>query len=218
MVNTKRWVFMQALLLTIVIFIMGMYAGVIFEEKKFAEANAYFTASEVSLMDVLALNELMSSKSVTCTDFTQANFNLLERVYEEAVKLEEYESSGKITESIKSEHKKYDMMRTYLWINFIKLKERCPTQYHTLVYLYIYNQDDLVKKAQQNVWSRILFEVKQDKGNKLALIPIAADNNLSSLKLLTIDKNITKYPVVIIDEKYVFSELTSAADLEKYLQ
>jgi len=218
MVNTKKWVFMQALLLTVVVFIVGMYAGVIFEEKKFAEANAYFTTSEVSLMHVLALNELMGSKSVTCTDFTQANFDLLDRVYAEAIKLEEYEASGKITESIKSEHKKYDMMRTYLWINFIKLKEKCPTQYHTITYLYIYNQDDLVKKAEQNVWSRILYEIKQDKGNKVALLPIAADNNISSLKLLISDKKITEYPVVIIDEKYVFSELTSAADLEKYLQ
>lgn len=218
MVGTKKWVFMQALLLTIVVFIAGMYAGVIFEEKKFSQANAYFTSSEVSLMDVLALNELMSSKGITCTDFTKSNFDLLDRVYEEAIKLEEYEASGKITESIKSEHKKYDMMRTYLWINFIKLKEKCPTQYHTIVYLYNYNQEDLVKKAEQNVWSRILYEIKQDKGNKVALLPIAADNNLSSLKVLIADKKITEYPVVIIDEKYVFSDLTSAEELEKYLQ
>jgi len=218
MVNVKYWVFMQALLLTIVVFITGMYLGVVFEENKFAETNAYFSASQVSLMDVLALNELIDSSHVECSDLVNANFNLLDRVYREAVALEHYESSGKITESIKSEHKKYDVLRTFIWINSIKIQERCETDYHNVVYLYQYNQDDLTKKAEQNVWSRILREVKEEQKGNITLIPIAADNELASLSALISEFDIQEYPVVIIDEKYVFEELASADDLESYLK
>lgn len=218
MVKLKYWVFMQALLLTIVVFIIGMYIGVVFEENKFSEANAYFAASEVSLMDVLALNELVDSSGVDCDVLVQANFNLLDRVYHEAIALEHYESSGKITNSIKSEHKKYDILRTFIWINSIRIQERCETDYHNVIYLYQYNQDDLTKKAEQNVWSKILSEIKEDKGSAIVLIPIAADNELASLTALISEFDIAEYPAVIIDERWVFEELVSAEDLEKYLQ
>lgn len=208
---------MQALLLTVVVFIVGMYIGVVFEENKFSEANAQFATSQVSLMDVLALNELVDSSEIKCGALIDANFNLLDRVYHEAIALEHYESSGKITESIKTEHKKYDILRTFIWVNSIRIQERCDTDYHNVIYLYQYNQDDLTKKAEQNVWSRILVEVKEDKGRSIVLIPIAADNELASLSALLSEFNIAEYPVVIIDEKLVFEELISAEDLEKYL-
>jgi len=218
MVNKKYWIFVQALLLTIVIFLIGMYMGVIFEEKKFAEANIYFVNSEVSLIDILALNQLIDSSEISCGVLVDANTELLGRVYQEAVALEHYETSGKITQSIKAEHKKYDVLRTFIWINFIKIKENCEeVNYSNVIYLYEYNQEDLVKKAEQNVWSRILREVKEEKGSEIMLIPIAVDNELASLKALISDLNIQEYPVVIINEKIVLDKLTSAEDLKKYL-
>ena len=166
----------------------------------------------------MALNELVDSSEIGCGVLVEANFNLLNRVYQEAIALEHYESSGKITESIKSEHKKYDILRTFIWINFIRIKERCDTDYHNVIYLYEYNQEDLTKKAEQNVWSRILGEIKENKGRSIVLIPIAADNELSSLSALVSEFDIKDYPVVIIDEKWIFEDLASAADLENYLK
>jgi len=49
------------------------------------------------------------------------------------------------------------------------------------------------------------------------LIPIAADSNLVSLNSLIDKFNVTDYPVVIIDEKYLVYDLSSVSDLDKYL-
>lgn len=217
MTKFRNWVFLQALLLTIVVFIIGMYAGVVFEENKLSKVNAYFVASESSLIDVLAFNQLIDASSVSCGELIDSNRNLLDRVYSEAVNLENYEKAGKITEGIKAEHKKYDVLRTFIWINSIKIQERCDANYSNVIYLYEYNQKDLTKKAEQNVWSKILSEVKEKKGDSMLLIPIAVDNELGSLNALISKYNITKYPAVIIDEKSVFNELTSPEDLDKYL-
>jgi len=49
------------------------------------------------------------------------------------------------------------------------------------------------------------------------LIPIAVDSNLVSLDSLLEDFEISRYPVVIINEEYVVTELESVDDLLKYL-
>ena len=68
------------------------------------------------------------------------------------------------------------------------------------------------------MWSRILFDLKQKKGDEIILIPIAADSNLASLDSMTEKFEIEKYPVVIIDNKEVVYELSSVEDLEVYFE
>jgi len=53
----------------------------------------------------------------------------------------------------------------------------------------------------QNVISNLLFQLKQEKQDKIMLIPIAADNNLFAINLLIEEYNITELPTVLIDEK-----------------
>ena len=49
------------------------------------------------------------------------------------------------------------------------------------IYLYEYETEDLIKKATNRVWSKILFDLKQEMKDKIILIPIAADSDLTSL-------------------------------------
>ena len=104
-----------------------------------------------------------------------------------------------------------------MWINNIETSQKCKENYSTVVYLYEYNSKDLAQKARQNVWSKILYDLKQKEGSKILLIPIAADSNLTSLSSLTNKFNITKYPVVVINEKDVIYNLSSVEELVKYL-
>ena len=175
--NTKNAIW-EAFLLTVVIFIFGLLVGAAYEMSNFDKMNEYYTTSENSLMDILALNNLIDSENSTCNVLITSNLDFADRIYKEAKILENYESSGKISENMKLIHTKYDILRTFLWISNNKVFEKCPKEFSSVVYLYEYNSQDLAQKATQNVWSKILFDLKQEKGEKIILIPIATNKSL----------------------------------------
>lgn len=212
--NTKNAIW-EALLLTVVIFIFGLLVGVAYEMSNFNEINDYYSISEISLMDILALNNLIDSENSTCGALINSNLDFADKIYKEAKLLEQYESSGKITESIKLIHTKYDLLRTFLWISNNKVFQKCPDEFSSIVYLYEYNSQDLAQKATQNVWSKILFDLKQEQGKNVLLIPIAVDTDIISLEVLIEKFNISSYPVVIINNKKVITELKSVDELKK---
>jgi len=219
MLKSRKNVFWEALMLTIVVFFLGMLIGVAFEGSRVNEVNEYYAVSEISLMDILALNDVMSLENMNCSVMIDSNLRFADRIYEEARQLEMYDTAGRITDSIKLAHKKYDLMRTFLWINSIKAFNSCSgsTNFNVVVYLYEYESRDLAKKATQKVWSKVLYDLKQDVGDRIVLIPIAADSNLSSLDILLDDYEIEEYPVLVINNKFVVSELTSAEEIKTYL-
>ncbi len=217
MLKSRKHVFWEALLITIVIFFLGLLIGVAYEGSRLNRVNEYYTLSEISLMDVLALNDVLELSEVSCDNFIQSNLDFADKIYEEARLLEKYEDAGRITDSLKLAHKKYDLMRTYLWMNTIKTSDKCEDSPDIVVFLYEFETRDLAKKATQNVWGKILFDLKQEVGNEIILIPIAADSNLDCLNTLLRTFDISDYPIVIINNKHIISEITSVEDLKTYL-
>ena len=215
--NRKR-VFWEALLLTVVVFFFGVLIGVAFESAKVSEINNYYVMSEISLMEVFVLNSMIDSNFTECSVLEDSNLKFADRVYNEAVLLEKYESSGKITENIRLAHKKYDILRTFLWINSMKTLDKCGNKYTNVVYLYEYFPEDLTQKAKQNVWSKILYDLKVSKGSQILLIPIAVDNNLVSLNSILERFNVTDYPVVIVNEKHLIYDLNSVKNFDQYFK
>lgn len=216
MLKSRKHVFWEALFLTIVIFIFGLLLGIAFESSQLDDINEYYMGSEISLMDILAMND-MSNLDVDCNLLIKSNINFADRIYEEALVLENYEKSRKITDTIKLAHKKYDLLRTFLWINSVNVLERCGNGFNTVVYLYDYESENVEKKATQGVWSKILYDLKQDKEEEIILIPIAVDGSLESVNLMIKKFGISKLPVVILNDKKIIDELSSVEDLEKYL-
>jgi len=216
MLRNKKRVFWEALLLTLIIFILGMLIGASFERGNLDEIEQYYTKSEILFMDLFALNERIDSDD-TCEVLINSNIQLADNIYAEAFVLEKYEDAGKITEGLRLAHRKYDMLRTYLWMNTIDISGKYKGEFSSVVYLYEYDPDDLAIKATQNVWAKVLFDLKQEKGSEIVLIPIAVNSGLVSLDTLLGDFEISKYPVVIINEEFVVEELSSVEDLEVHL-
>lgn len=215
--NPKR-AFWEAFFLALIIFLFGIILGIAFENNRLSQIDDYYSLSEVSLIDSLSLSSLADLNNFSCSELTKSDIAFADRIYDEARLLEKYEQSGDLTESMKTMHRKYDVLRTLLWINVMKTKEKCKNNFSSVVYLYEYNTEDLVKRAQQVVWSRILFDLKQKYGDKIILIPISATSNVSSLDSITNSLNVSSYPVVIINEKNVLYDLASINDMEKYLK
>jgi len=217
MLENKKRVFWEALILTILIFLLGFLAGLIFENKRVEVIEKYYIQSENSLMDIFALNNFASLNNISCDALITSNINFADRIYNEAKILDEYERTGKITDKMDIQHKKYDIMRTFLWINAIKTSEICSDKsIPTIVYIYQFNTDDLTEKATNSVWSKILADLKETRGNEILLIPIATDSNIIALNSILENYDIQQYPVLIIDNKEVIKELSSVEEIEKY--
>lgn len=210
--------FWEALLLAVVVFILGMLLGVAYETSRYQEMNDYYIKSELSLMDVFAFSNLIDTQNTSCAQLIQYNVDFANRIYNEAILLEDYESSGKITDETKLAHKKYDLMRTLLWVDLMKTREKCPGKFDSIIYLYEYNTQDLNVQATQNVWSKVLYDLKQEKGDEVILVSIAVDNpEVKSVQAIAKSFNISSYPVIIINDKVTLNELSSVKDIEKYL-
>ena len=214
--NSKR-VFWEALLITLVVFVGGIVLGISLEGKRVDNINDYYLRSEISMVDILALNSFIGNEDLSCEDLVMSNFEFADRIYEEALLLEKYEDSGRVTETMKLEHKKYDLLRTFLWDNAITSKEKCKADFDVVVYLYNAEPLDLGEKAENTVWSKILLDVKIEKGFDMILIPVAVDSELVSLNSKLSNFNITSYPALVINDEIVVEELNSAEDLKGVL-
>lgn len=178
--------------------------------------NVAFYQSETSLYDSFALGILSSNPKITCNEIKSANVDFANKIYEEALELEKFDQSSKLTNSLETIHRKYDLLRTLLWMNIISAKENCA-DIKTVVYLYEYKAQDIEMKSKQIVWSRILQELKENKGDEIVLIPIAADQKILSLDYLLKSYNITEFPAVVINEKTVLYEHKTAEELERLI-
>jgi hypothetical protein len=217
MLQNKRNVFWEALLMTVAIFIIGMMIGVSFEKNKINEINNYYSESDAVLMDILALQKITELGMLDCSLAAKANLDFADRVYAEADLMSQYDTTQKISDGMDVAHKKYDLLRTFLWINSMKSRQNCQNDFSVVVYLYEYKTEDLSQKAEQEVWSNVLVDLKEQKGGSVILIPIAVDTNVTSLGIMIDKFNITKYPAVIVNDKNIIYDLNSVNDLEKYL-
>jgi len=220
MFNSQKNVFWQALLLTIFIFSIGILLGFSLENWRTSQISSLYQQSELELLDIKIQSEIYLSYDIDCNTAISENINFADRIYNEAKVLQKYEDSNRLTDSITLQHKKYDLLRTQFWLNSIKIKEKCNASYQNIVYLYDYNNPSLEIKAKQQVFSNLLGEIKYDKKDEIMLIPIAGDNNLSSVNLLMEKYNIKQenLPIVLIDEKIKIYDLETKEQIEKFLQ
>ena len=213
--KNKKHVFWQAFFLTILFFFLGLVLGVYLEQLRSDDSNILFYQSEVSLYDSFALGKLLENPYVSCDDLIFANVNFADKIYEEAKELERFDSSNKLTDSLKKIHSKYDLLRTLLWMNLIKVKENCGN-INTVVYLYSYNAEDIEIKSKQVVWGKILQDLKEEKGNEVILIPIAVDQEITSLNFLTRTYGVMEFPAVILNEETILYDHKTVEELKEY--
>ncbi len=215
MLKSKKHVFWEALIITIVIFLAGLFFGMLIETGNSAKISNLYLKSEISLTDAMATSRLTEDFDFDCDSIKQSNIDFANQIYEEAELLEKYEDSGRLTDSMKFLHKKYDLLRTLLWISNQNSLERC-NNYDLIIYLYEYESEDVVKKATQNVWSKIILDVKI-QNDDILLLPIAADQNLTSLSLLINEHGITQFPAILINNEKILYNLENTTSIESLL-
>ena len=217
-INSKYWIFVETLIYTALILLVGILIGFGLENWRTGKVIGEYKSFEVETLDLRLQNYYFQiMDKATCDEALKQNLDFADRLYSEGIVLQKYEDLNQLTnEKLLLEKKRYVLLKTELWLNSILLKEKCKGKFHTVVYVYTQFPDN-VKKAEQEAVSQTLLEIKGERENNIILIPIAGDLNLNIVNLQERIYNVTYYPSVIIDEKYVLEGFKSKSDTEKYL-
>jgi hypothetical protein len=163
-------------------------------------------------MDDQVRNRVVTDFNVNCDLATESVFQFADEVYEDALQLERYDAASQFGETFFILHRRYDLLRSLLWTESLELKRKCGNEVHTIVYFYEFQTEDLDKSSKQLFYSRLLLDVKLAYPNKVLLIPIAVDTDLSTVDLLTMNFGITEFPSILIDEREIVDEVVTFDD------
>ena len=170
MLKNQKHVFWEALIITVFIFGIGVLFGIFIEHNRANTISEMYLRSEINLLDVKIQTEILDLKDLNCRTAIQKNIEFGDRIYKDALTLERYESASRITDDLKEQHRRYDVLRALFWLNSIKIKEKCRGDFHTVVYLYDYGPEETYLKNEQFVFSRFLSELKEEYGNEIKTI------------------------------------------------
>lgn len=220
MFQSQKHVFWEALLVTILIFSLGIVGGIMLENWRSGEIESLYRESELRLLDLQTSAQIYLNSELNCSEAISKNQIFADRIFKEAEVLSRYEGAQELTEQLTLEHKKYDILRALLWDNSVKLKKKCKNDFHNVVYIYSYENVDIEKKARQGVFSKVLAELKNKLGSEIVLIPLAGDNNLTSVDEMMGRYNISKpeLPVILIDEKIKVTQLKTVDEIESLIK
>jgi hypothetical protein len=215
----KYKVFIETLILTILILMIGFTIGFYIEYSRTSITAKNYKLFEVDLLDLELQNyyyRIMGNES--CKIAIKSNLDFADRIYSQGLILERYEDANEILEDeILLEKKKYVLLKTELWLNSITIKQRCENPFHTITYIYSQEPNN-VKDAEQAAIAETLQTLKKELGNNFILIPIAGDLGLYSIDLQLETYNITYLPSIIIDEEIVLVGYHNEDEIKKFLE
>lgn len=207
--------FWQALVLAIMIFGSGLALGFFLESSRANYLEEILLNSELNVLDEQLRNKIINDVGIGCDIALESTYEFADKVYSEASKLERYDAASKFGGALKLLHKRYDLLRLMMWTEAIGLRKQCNGRFHTIVYLYEYDIDDIDKRAVQTSLGRVLVDFKEKHGKNVLLIPMAGNLGLDSIELVKKKYNANELPVVIIDEEIVLKGFIMGDELEK---
>jgi hypothetical protein len=209
----QHHLFLEALGLALLIFLVGIFLGSSMESLRTNKITDMYIRSETTLLDLQIQATLLKTKNIDCAVAVEKNIQFGDSIYEEAKILENYEESNKLTNGLLEQHRKYSVLRTLFWMNSIDIKKSCKNDFHTVVYLYDYNPKDLAVASEQRFFSNFLTRLKEEKGNDIMLIPIAKNMEINSLDIFIAKYNVTS-PTIIVDEDLVITRPEDFSKIE----
>lgn len=218
MIKRQKYIFLYALILTFVVFNIGIFFGYMLESSRVGKINKIFLEAEMELIDQRIQKDALETVGLNCEDLINENIKFGDRIYQEAQIIGRYEEANQFNQDIIFQHKRFDLLRTLFWMNSVRIKETCNSTYNNVVYFYQYNEPSIEKRSKQRFFSTLLGQIKEKYGGEVMLIPISGDNNISSVDLLMKRYNITELPTILINEEFKINEISSKEDVEKFLR
>jgi hypothetical protein len=217
-IDSKYRIFLEAFLLTAVIFLIGFGIGFFVESYRTDKVIDDYRDYEVEALDLKLQNyyyQIMDRSS--CDISIEQNFIFADQLYNDGLLLERYEEASQISDNIEREKKRYVLLKTELWLNSLLLKEKCDKPFDTVVYFYSGDPSNNAVLSQQKIISNVLKEVKENRGNSIILLPIAGDLGLDAIDLQMRIYGIETLPAILINEETVLEGFRTVEEIESYL-
>lgn len=210
--------FLRAALLTTIIFLIGIFVGIWFDTLRLESVQTTLEDISDSWNDARMQSlyyQVFEDTPGFCEASINANLDFNKKIYEEGVRIERYENVNKFTPSLLVEKRRYALLQLQFWMNSIQLRDKCKTNYTTLVYFHSKNESFAINQKLQ---SAVLLDVKEMCGDDLMLIPLPADIGLETIGLIRTNFGIDTFPSILINETVVLKGLQSERDLTPFME
>jgi len=211
-------IFLKSLAFTLVVFIIGFYAGILLDNLRLEEVKSRLTQIDNLWNDARLLQSyiqrLSDNKSSYCKFLLDENLKSGDKIYEEGTKVEEIEKINRFTPTIILEKERYALLDLQFWLNSIDLKRLCNASYTDVIYFYSYYN----KTLEQGFQDQTLFDLKQKCGPQIIYITFPSDMNISTIEAIKNIYNIKKVPAILINESLVLYSPQTMRDLENYIK
>ncbi|MEM5778283.1 MAG: hypothetical protein QXK49_01480 [Candidatus Aenigmatarchaeota archaeon] len=211
-------VFLKTLALTLLVFVIGFYAGILLDNLRLEEVKSRMTEIDNLWNDLRLLQsyiqKISENKTLYCDFLLKENLKAGDKIYDEGKRIEEYEKTNRFTPTLELEKERYALLDLQFWLNSIELKKACNANYSTVIYFYSqYN-----KTIEQDFQDRVLWDLKQKCGPQIIYITFPADMEITTLEVIKSVYNIEKIPAILINESLVLYSPVSMRELENYVK
>ncbi len=196
---------MRALAFAVITFLAGIGIGMLIEEQRMREIRETMLELEALYNDARLLAKLLGEEfnASFCDEMLKWNLEYNARIYEFGVRLDEYEKANRFTPELEGQKTLYNLLQFQFLLNSIELKRKCNFTYKNVVHLYRRRGISLKEEVDTKTMASILWDLKMRCGNKIMLIPLQADANLTSINAFLEKYQIRTYPATIIDDKAI---------------
>jgi hypothetical protein len=218
MSGKMKKIFLKTLALTLLVFIIGLYAGIFFDNLRLEEIKSSLTEIDNLWNDARLMQsftqEMIDNKSLNCNILLKENLIAGDKIYQQGQKVEEDEKANMFTPTIIVEKERYALLDLQFWLNSIELKKICNASYSTVIYFYSqYN-----KTVEQGFQDKVLFDFKEKCGSQIVYITFPSDMGITTLDTIKSIYSIDKLPAILINESLVVYSPVSMGELEKYVK
>jgi len=210
-------VFLKTAILTILVFVIGFFVGVFFDNLRLEEIREGVTEIDNLWNDARLLHSYIqkfSNITPYCGFLLDENLKLGDRIYEEGLRIERYEEVNRFAPLFNQEKKRYALLDLQFWLNSIDLKRLCNANYSTIIYLY----SQYSKTAEQEFQDKVLWDFKQKCGPQTIYITFPADMGISTIEIIKNIYKIEKIPAVLINESLLLYSPITMGEIEKYVK
>lgn len=214
----KNDIFIKTTAITVIVFILGILVGVWLDNNRLEEIKDRLTSMDIEWNDARLQSmfyQKFSNGTNSCVDAIQSNLEFNDRIYKEGLEIERREVVSKFTPEIIYEKRRYALLQLQFWTNSIELKETCNANYSSIVYFYSFFDENI--KNDQKIQSVILADLKDRCGNKLILVPLPFDMDISTIEFIKSIYNISSVPSLLINEKDVLTGIQDGEEILKYV-
>lgn len=216
--HNEKSVFGKALVLTAILFLVGVSLGMFLESQRTSLIEEQYDDLQFELLDSKLRSDFYQLiEEDFCEIAVEDNLKFSDRIYEDGKKIDIYDRFNRLGDGLDDEKRKYALLKTEFWLNSILLRDKCNVDYDTVVYFYLDDPTSDEEKQKINVQSKILGDLKEEYGVSIMLIPLPADMGISVVNSFAELNEISIYPTILINEEIKLEGLHSYEDIEKLI-